>query len=234
MAGANVKNSILFEVFLLWLVTNLLIRGVIFLHEGLGVHEAVLVLVPLAFMYGPVWVCNLRKVDAEKYPISLPSFRDGKTWKRAFKSNLVVMGIITGPFFVGYHLWHTKVLGNAWTGTWPEDLWLIIGYHLFFVAIPEEFFYRGYLQSRLDELWSPRWRVFGAKVGIGLFVTCLIFAFGHSIVRFQTWHIWIFFPSLVFGWMRASTGDVMAGAFFHAWCNITVTILDSLYGVSVQ
>jgi membrane protease YdiL (CAAX protease family) len=102
---------------------------------------------------------------------------------------------------------------------------------VFFVAIPEEFFYRGYMQSRLDELWTPKWRVLGADLGPGWLLTCLVFAFGHSVVVFQWWHFAIFFPALIFGWLRARTNGVIAGALFHAACNVTVNILDSLYGV---
>jgi membrane protease YdiL (CAAX protease family) len=58
-----------------------------------------------------------------------------------------------------------------------------------------------------------------------------VFAAGHSIVQFQWWHFAIFFPSLVFGWMRARTGQVVAGAGFHAWSNVTVSTLDTLYGI---
>jgi hypothetical protein len=58
-----------------------------------------------------------------------------------------------------------------------------------------------------------------------------LFAFGHSLVQVQWWHFAIFFPSLVFGWMRARSGGVLAGAFFHAWANVTVHTLDTLYGI---
>ena len=59
----------------------------------------------------------------------------------------------------------------------------------------------------------------------------MLFAIGHSIVQFQWWHFAIIFPSLVFGWMRALTGGIIAGAIFHWWSNVTVHTLDSLYGV---
>lgn len=114
---------------------------------------------------------------------------------------------------------------------WPSEPIKLVGYHLFFVAIPEELFYRGYMQSRLDQAFPPRWRLLGAKVGPGWLLTCLLFAFGHSLVDVQWWHFAIFFPSLVFGWMRARTGGILAGAFFHAWSNVTVTTLDTLYGI---
>jgi membrane protease YdiL (CAAX protease family) len=107
-----------------------------------------------------------------------------------------------------------------------------VAYHLFFVAIPEELFYRGYVQSRLDEVWTPGWRVFGAVLGPGWLVTSLVFALGHSVVLFQWWHLAIFVPSLAFGWLRARTGGVLAGAFFHAWCNVMVAFLDAAWGVS--
>ena len=64
-----------------------------------------------------------------------------------------------------------------------------------------------------------------------LILATILFAFGHSIVVFQWWHFAIIVPGLVFAWMRARTGDVMAGAFFHAWCNITVTFLDIAYNI---
>jgi membrane protease YdiL (CAAX protease family) len=116
-------------------------------------------------------------------------------------------------------------------GVWPDSIVLLIAYHLFFVAIPEEMFYRGYLQSRLEEHFRPGTRAFGTVVGRALIFTSLLFAFGHSIVELQWWHFAIFVPSLVFGWLRNRTGDIMAGAFFHAWCNVLAVTLDTLYGV---
>jgi membrane protease YdiL (CAAX protease family) len=119
---------------------------------------------------------------------------------------------------------------------WPLNvppLIMLIGYHVFFVAIPEEIFYRGYLQTRLDDTFRPKWNILGAKLGWGWILTCFIFALGHSLVAFQWWHFAIFFPSLVFGWMRARTGGIIAGAMFHACSNIGVSILDNLYGVTV-
>ena len=116
-------------------------------------------------------------------------------------------------------------------GIWPESMLLLVAYHLFFVAIPEEMFYRGYLQTRLQELWPAKTRAFGALVGRGVVVTSLLFAFGHSIVELQWWHFAIFAPSLVFGWLRNRSGDIIAGAFFHAWCNVLAVTLDTLYGV---
>lgn len=121
----------------------------------------------------------------------------------------------------------------SFRGTWPDQFLLLIGYHLFFVALPEEMFYRGYLQTRLEEVFPPQRRVLGVAMGRAVVFTSLIFAFGHSIVELQWWHFAIFAPSLIFGWLRNKSGDIVAGAFFHAWCNVLAVTLDTLYGVVV-
>lgn len=224
-------RPVLREVVVLWLVTLLLIRLVVDLVTRAGMPELLLAAVPILFMYAPVFVCWLRGVDSYDYPLALPALRDREAWGDALKLNGLVIGLIVLPWLVGYHLWQTTIFGYRFEGIWPSTPLRLVGYHLFFVAIPEEFFYRGYLQTRLDELWRPRWRIFGAALGPGWLVTCVLFAFGHSLVQFQWWHFAIFFPSLVFGWMRARTGGIVAGALFHAWANVTVTFLDTLYGV---
>lgn len=71
----------------------------------------------------------------------------------------------------------------------------------------------------------------GADLGWGWILATLLFAFGHSLVSPQWWHFATFFPGLVFGWMRQRTGGIVAGALFHAWANVQVTTLDTLYGV---
>lgn len=224
-------RRVLAEIGALWLGTLLLIRLAVTLVQQAGLHEILLAAVPILFMYAPVVLCRWRGVDAWSYPLHLPAFDERPAWSAALRLNAVVIGLVTGPWLVGYHLWQTRLFGRSWHGEPPADLWMLLAYHAFFVAIPEEFFYRGYLQTRLDELWPPRWRVFGASLGPGWLLTCVLFAFGHSIVIFQWWHFAIFFPALVFGWMRARTGGVIAGAIFHAWCNVTVNVLDALYGV---
>lgn len=223
------RRAILAEQVVLWLVTLLLIRAVVTLWE-VGVHEVVLAAVPVLFMYVPVLYCQWRGLDPDAFPLALPRLRD-TVWRQALALNAVFIGIVGVPFVVLYHYWQTLAFGFSYQGTWPSQPLMLMGYHLFFVAIPEEMYYRGFMQSRLDAVWEPRWRIAGAMLGPGWLVTCVLFAFGHSLVVFQWWHVAIIIPSLAFGWMRARTDDIVAGALFHAWCNITVGFLDTLYGI---
>lgn len=233
------------EVLGLYLITLVAIRAVVELVPALGLPDVLLAAVPILFMYAPVWSCRLRGDDPWAYPMALPSFGEAGPWLEAARWALLLAAAVAVPFVLGYHFWQT--MGVPWLQdllgvrlfsrppalgwTWPAAPLKLVVYNLFFVAIPEEMFYRGYMQTRLDRLYRPRWRVLGTRIGPGLLWTCLLFAFGHSLVVVQWWHVFIIVPSLAFGWLRARTGGIVAGALFHAWCNVTVTTLDTLYGI---
>lgn len=254
------RRHLLAEVVLTWLATVLLIRVVVQAFPPDVAWGLPLAMVPILFMWAPVWMLRWRGEDPDQYPLAIPAF-DEPVWWPDFKLAATVSLVIFVPYLGLYHLWQTlwfpevlawgcdldvpgacseslrsRTFGPAWRFESADvaAVWLLqlVGYHVFFVAIPEELFYRGYVQSRLDEIWEPRWDVLGAKVGPGMLLACVIFAAGHSVVVFQWWHFAIVFPSLVFGWLRARTGGIMASAWFHAFANVLVAILDRVYGVA--
>ncbi len=250
---SGTRSSKVIEVLVTTALVLVAIRLVRDLFSGMY-WDLPLAIVPVLFMWAPVWVLRARGDDPDRYPLAVPMLSERAVWGTAFRS-FGVLVLLIGPLFVlGYHLWHMVIFpdalerlcdegvrsacrlqrgvsdGPAWRV--PSELPKLVAYHLFFVAVPEELFYRGYVQSRLDEVWPARWQVFGALVGPGLLISSLIFALGHSVVLAQWWHPAIFFPSLVFGWLRARTGGVMAGAFFHAASNIGVNVLDTVYGLA--
>ncbi len=126
-------------------------------------------------------------------------------------------------------------LGPQTTSTNPDKpltfkrsyTWIILWSltHLVFVAFPEEFFYRGYLQTRLTQL-------FGTKKFLGIthanLLTSLLFALGHLLIPVGGTLILsrasVFFPSLIFGWLRERTGTILAPTLYHAACNIMVLL----------
>ncbi len=226
------RKRVFLELGLLWLVTLLLIRGVVALQEAAGLPDWVLAAVPFLFIYMPVLLCRWRGVDSYGYRLAVPAFRNVRAWADALGLGLKWMLIILVPWLAAYHLWQTQVFGLEpdWT-RWPEELGTLVLYQVFFVAIPEEFFYRGYMQTRLNEVFDRRFLLFGIPWGQALLITSLFFAFGHSVVVLRWWHFAIFFPSLLFGLLRERTGGVLAGAFFHALCNIVVVSLDTVYGI---
>lgn len=144
----------------------------------------------------------------------------------------LLAGAVIFPIFVlGYRLyWHTRV---------PFQVRLPVSFfvddvpgQLLVIALPEEAFFRGYLQTALDGVWAPRWRLFGAQVGPSLLVTSAIFAVGHVLTDPHVSRLAVFFPSLLFGWMRARTGGIGTSVLFHAMCNLFVSVLARGYGLA--
>ena len=110
--------------------------------------------------------------------------------------------------------------------------WLfnIILVQFLLVALPEELFYRGYLQTRLDQLFPHERTVFGVRVSLpSLLITSALFAIGHYVTIPSPSRLAVFFPSLLFGWMRRATGGIMAPLIFHAFCNLFVEFAQLHY-----
>jgi membrane protease YdiL (CAAX protease family) len=141
--------------------------------------------------------------------------------------------LVAVPFFFGWHAWWARAMPKMSfsLAVRPIDAADEVLAQLFVIALPEEAFYRGYLQSRLDDVWLPRWNVLGARIGPGLLVGAAIFAIGHvATVQLPT-RLAVFFPALLFGWLRARTRGIGASVCFHALCNVYSQALGRGYGV---
>ncbi|MFW6369301.1 MAG: myxosortase family intramembrane protease, partial [Myxococcota bacterium] len=103
--------------------------------------------------------------------------------------------------------------------------------HLLVVALPEEFFYRGWLYARLceglDEKGRGR-RMLGVVIGPAFWLTAVLFAAGH-LTEPYFWRLAVFFPALLFAWLRLRTGGLLAPIVFHALSNVWVVILEASF-----
>lgn len=99
------------------------------------------------------------------------------------------------------------------------------------IALPEEAFYRGYLQTSLERRLRRQVSIAGLRFGPGLFLTSAIFAAGHLLTELNPGRLAVFFPSLVFGLLRARTGGIGASVLFHALCNVLSWYLLHGYGL---
>lgn len=153
-----------------------------------------------------------------------------RAYSRSFLFFLITSAIIFPPFLLATHGWERIVLGHQWAGVagLPRPLEMI-GFQLLLVALPEEFYFRGYFQSAMNRMFERRWNVLGAKLGWGWILTALVFAFAHSAVTFRWWHFAIFFPALLFGYLRERTGTVTAPILFHAACNLIMYWIARCY-----
>jgi membrane protease YdiL (CAAX protease family) len=177
---------------------------------------------------------------ATRYGLSLGGLLDPEplAWGKLARSAaselgfaLLIAAVVFPPFWVGFRAWWAPVLPfrPAPLSVLTQDAlgqWLVI-------ALPEEAFYRGYLETRLDEAWTPRLRLLGTTVGPGLLVTSIVFALGHVATEFHPNRLAVFFPSLLFGWMRTRRRGIGAAAAFHAFCNLFASYLARSYGLGV-
>jgi membrane protease YdiL (CAAX protease family) len=93
------------------------------------------------------------------------------------------------------------------------------------VAFAEEFFYRGYLTLRFEEQWPARARILGAPLGRAAVLAALLFALGH-LLEPAPWRLAVFFPALVFAWLRARTGTIVGAAICHFIFNVWLLLLE--------
>lgn len=107
---------------------------------------------------------------------------------------------------------------------------LSILFQVLLIALPEEFFYRGYLQRRLDQAAGRRaWSLGSIELSRSNLVVSALFALGHFAVGFDPLRLAVFFPSLVFGWLRDRTDGLAAPVTFHAACNLMVQVVAVHY-----
>ncbi len=194
------------------------LRFIAFIDRYLSVIIAVLLL------YVPIAVLWKRKREID--------FID-RGW-RTFVSScgvFVLTALIVFPlFFACAHFWQLWVMGYRGFQLAPfPSLDKVVVYQLLVVALPEEFYFRGYVQSGMNMLFRRRWRVLGATLGWGWVVTALIFAVAHTIITYRWWHFAIFFPALVFGYLREKTGSITAPILFHALSNILMNWFSRSY-----
>jgi hypothetical protein len=145
-----------------------------------------------------------------------------------------VLPLFTGGFAIYLHLLcaHAPhlVSGSCWralhpTLKLPPSFGMLAAAQVVVIALPEELFFRGFIQGRLEDAWPPRYRLFGAPVGGALVATAALFALGHYLVTFEPQMLTRFFPGLLFGWMFARTRSILPGTLFHASCNLLMEVL---------
>lgn len=217
------RRRIWIEALGFWLITAVSIRVAV--SAGLSPNWLAIVK-SLALIYLPLLWLFTTKRDFDDYGLTLSPLG----------LSLAVFAIVSLvtliPFYAGTYLlspvWSEMgfLRGDRFTLRFPPDLAALFAAEVLSIALPEEVFYRGYLQTRLDQALPARRNILGAQVGWALPISSAIFVAGHLAVSPAPWQLAIFFPSLVFGWMRARTGSLVAPILYHALCNVGMMVLQ--------
>lgn len=145
-------------------------------------------------------------------------------WRTEFGVLAAASGLTTVLYGGGFLLWSLSV-GREPTLRLPPGFLASIPIEIGVVALSEELFFRGLLQERLQTGWPSGPRLFGVPV-LPVVGAALVFAVAHFIGDYRVGRLATFFPGLVFGWMRARGGSLVAAVGYHAFCNL---LQDALF-----
>ena len=221
-------------------IASAVVTGAVTLASAFAPERYVATIVGVIFL-GATWHLVWRKDDATVVRsglalagLVLPGRSRPKAIARAALEAIgwafLLAAIFFVPFWFGWRWWWGARHAFAFHPSAVDCVNDAFG-QVIVIALPEEAFYRGYLQSRLDWAFRPRWRIGGAEIGPGLLVASAIFALGHLATVPAPVRLAVFFPSLVFGWLRARTRGIGAGVMFHAMCNLFSQALGQGYGL---
>ncbi|MEZ4293872.1 MAG: MrtC family glutamic-type intramembrane protease [Polyangiaceae bacterium] len=195
--------------------------------------------VGLVFLFA-TWFLTIRKddTDAGAWGLSLGGLldRDRIAPNKLLRDTAVALAwaaafalIVFPPFYFGYRFfWHPR---HPFAFKLPGSLADELAGQLFVIALPEEAFYRGYLQTALDNALRPKVRILGAELGVGYLLAAAIFAVGHVLTAPSPARLAVFFPALLFGYLRSRTRGIGAGVVFHAACNLYSATLARGFGL---
>jgi membrane protease YdiL (CAAX protease family) len=170
----------------------------------------------------PFALILLRRRDYGDYGLDLDAWRQ---WGDLRFHLLNVTGVFV-PYVVGHYLLARLWFGQAFSLAWPDQLpWLVID-QLLGIGLPEEFFFRGYLQSQLNRSLGRPFEVLGARCGLGLVVAAALFAACHVPLG-GPGQLIVFFPGLWYGWLRERTDSVVVPTVYHAVSNVLLQVMLS-------
>jgi membrane protease YdiL (CAAX protease family) len=119
----------------------------------------------------------------------------------------------------------TPILAGAFSGKLTLPLVATVVWQFCLSGFGEEFVWRGYIQSRLNQDFGRPWQVFGVQFGPGLILASLLFGLTHALNTYDPasgqyalswgWAVEATFSGLVFGVLREKTGSILACGIAH-------------------
>ncbi|MBI2943708.1 MAG: CPBP family intramembrane metalloprotease [Candidatus Wallbacteria bacterium] len=176
----------------------------------LGAHAGVAF--AALWLYAPILALQLRGRDLGAHGFTL------RQSPGAWRALALCLAVLV-PYTPLLAAWMRLVDGRGLSPGLPAGFAALVMHQLLAVALPEEAFFRGYLQTRLDGV-SPPWRIFRVEITAGIVISSVLFALAHFALRGDPRTLGVFFPGLLFGWLRRQSGSVLLPVLYHALCNV--------------
>ena len=99
-------------------------------------------------------------------------------------------------------------------------------YYLLFLGLGEELLYRGFILTRLNQVFEKPYQFFGVRWGLGVIIAALFFGLFHVIGNGYDpisrifapewwWGFWTVFAALPLSYVREKTGSILAPTILH-------------------
>ncbi len=160
---------------------------------------------PMLFIWIPCLLSLAGRLDTKDLGLDTGNLRGSA---KGFGISLILMALFSALYLFVIR----KFIPYTSVGQASEiSLAQLLTFQFAFVALPEEFFFRGYLQSRLST---------GKHSYRSIIFTSLLFALSHLAVQGNIRRLEVFFPGLLFGWLRRKSGAIWLPIIIHALCNV--------------
>ena len=171
------------------------------------------------------------------FPVIALLGTDHEHW---FGASILALGFGTAGFMMARSTRSTASIAEAppsFEGLWGFLALLVVGVGLcyalqlvselaarivtvlIFVAVLEEFFFRGYVLARLNDVFARPYSAFGVDFGAGLLLSAIVFGLFHPLSVADgmpwAWALWTAVGGLIFGFLREKSGAIVAPALVH-------------------
>lgn len=132
-------------------------------------------------------------------------------------------------FAVGYSIYLMHSFNATFVLRVPPDFGKALADHYLYFALSEELLFRGYMQQRLSRVLPRVFKILRFELPLAGIVCAALFAAAHLLYEPSLFRVLVFFPGLVYAWLRYKTGSILAPVLFHGTCNITEYATRSMF-----
>lgn len=155
---------------------------------------------------------------------------DFKSIRAELYSFLLVIALVLIPyafFFLAYCYFDSLLKAKElyFSLALPPKFIPLVLTQIFVVALPEEFFWRGFVQGALIKKWPNERFLLGIPCGRAVLITNAFFALAHFMLGFAPLRLLTFFPGLIFSALVIREQSLLSAILFHALCNVFAVVM---------
>jgi membrane protease YdiL (CAAX protease family) len=133
------------------------------------------------------------------------------------------------PFIIAFFLYKLFWFDSQFALRLPAGLGRELAVNFLYFALPEELLFRGYMQKRLGRVLPKTYRLLGFELPLAGVICAAFFALAHVLYEASLVRLLVFFPALVFAWLRHRTDSVLAPVLFHGTCNVVAFVMMEMF-----